>query len=174
MLDRFDGFLFVLPGAYYVTYVLEPWTGDSAPDEPSASPSPARRARSAPRPSTSSGPEPDRYEVVALGVGSSVDTLVEQANGVPAARSSPSADPSRRAEVAAALPFATVVDELADLADGADVVVNGVVGFAGLAGHHRHAARRQAARPGQQGEPDRRRAGGAAAAGDPGRRARAG
>ena len=30
------------------------------------------------------------------------------------------------------MPFATVVDELADLADGADVVVNGVVGFAGL------------------------------------------
>jgi 1-deoxy-D-xylulose-5-phosphate reductoisomerase len=41
-------------------------------------------------------------------------------------------DPARRAEVAAALPFATVVDELADLAEVADVVVNAVVGFAGL------------------------------------------
>jgi len=30
------------------------------------------------------------------------------------------------------VPFATVVDELADLVDSADVVVNGVVGFAGL------------------------------------------
>jgi 1-deoxy-D-xylulose-5-phosphate reductoisomerase len=34
--------------------------------------------------------------------------------------------------VAAALPFAEVVEDLADLADDADVVVNGVVGFAGL------------------------------------------
>ena len=43
------------------------------------------------------------------------------------------ADPSRRAEVAEALPFAEVVGDLADLAADADVVVNGVVGFAGLA-----------------------------------------
>ena len=35
-------------------------------------------------------------------------------------------------EVAAALPFAEVVADLAELADAADVVVNGVVGFAGL------------------------------------------
>ena len=26
VLDRFDGFLFVLPAAYYLTLVLEPWT----------------------------------------------------------------------------------------------------------------------------------------------------
>ena len=26
VLDRFDAFLFVLPVAYYVTLVLEPWT----------------------------------------------------------------------------------------------------------------------------------------------------
>ena len=96
-----------------------------------ASPSPARPARSAPRPSTSSGAEPGRYEVVALGVGSSVDALIAQAPSS-GPRSSPSADPAQRAEVAAALPFATVVDELADLADAADVVVNAVVGFAGL------------------------------------------
>ena len=25
ILDRFDGFLFVLPGVYYLTLVLEPW-----------------------------------------------------------------------------------------------------------------------------------------------------
>jgi 1-deoxy-D-xylulose-5-phosphate reductoisomerase len=42
------------------------------------------------------------------------------------------ADPAHRAAVAAALPWCTVVDDLADLADTADVVVNAVVGFAGL------------------------------------------
>ena len=42
------------------------------------------------------------------------------------------ADPDRHAEVAAALPFAEVVDDLAALVEPADVVVNGVVGFAGL------------------------------------------
>ena len=75
--------------------------------------------------------EGDRYQVVALGVGSSVDVLVRQAlefrPQVVAV-----ADATRRAEVAAALPFAQVVDDLADLAEPADVVVNGVVGFAGL------------------------------------------
>jgi 1-deoxy-D-xylulose-5-phosphate reductoisomerase len=76
--------------------------------------------------------ERDRYEVVALGVGSSTTALIEQAREwrpkVVAV-----ADPARRAEVAAALPFATVVSEQADLVEAADVVVNGVVGFAGLA-----------------------------------------
>jgi 1-deoxy-D-xylulose-5-phosphate reductoisomerase len=75
--------------------------------------------------------EPDRFEVVALGVGSALDTLVEQATRL-RPRYVAIGDPSRRSELAAAVPFATVVDELADLADGADVVVNGVVGFAGL------------------------------------------
>jgi 1-deoxy-D-xylulose-5-phosphate reductoisomerase len=75
--------------------------------------------------------EPDRYEVVGLGVGSSVDVLVAQAlehrPKVVAV-----ADPARRGEVADALPFAEVVPGLADLVADADVVVNGVVGFAGL------------------------------------------
>ncbi|WP_116998833.1 1-deoxy-D-xylulose-5-phosphate reductoisomerase [Desertimonas flava] len=75
--------------------------------------------------------EPGRYEVTALGVGSSIDVLIEQAQEfrpeVVAV-----ADPARRAEVAAALPFATVVDDFADLVGPADVVVNAVVGFAGL------------------------------------------
>ncbi len=75
--------------------------------------------------------EKGRYEVVALGVSSSIETLIAQANEfrpkvVAVAQS------ARRAEVAAALPFAEVVEDLADLADDADVVVNGVVGFAGL------------------------------------------
>jgi 1-deoxy-D-xylulose-5-phosphate reductoisomerase len=75
--------------------------------------------------------EGDRYEVVGLGVGSSIDTLIAQAREFHP-KVVAVADPTRRAEVAAALPFAEVVADLADLAELADVVVNGVVGFAGL------------------------------------------
>ena len=75
--------------------------------------------------------ESGRYEVVGLGVSSSVETLIAQANEF-RPKVVAVADPSRRAEVAAALPFAEVVADLADLTDDADVVVNGVVGFAGL------------------------------------------
>jgi len=75
--------------------------------------------------------EGDRYEVVALGVGSSVDALIAQAQ-VLRPRLVAVADPTRRAEVAAALPFCEVTGNLTDLVDVADVVVNGVVGFAGL------------------------------------------
>src|SRR6478672_2466685 len=75
--------------------------------------------------------ERDGYEVVGLGVGSSTATLIAQAlehhPKVVAV-----ADPAARAEVADALPFAQVIDDLAGLVDDADVVVNGVVGFAGL------------------------------------------
>jgi len=75
--------------------------------------------------------ERDRYEIVALGVGSSVDVLIEQALRLRPATVAV-ADASRRREVADALPFARVIGDLAELCDGADVVVNGVVGFAGL------------------------------------------
>jgi 1-deoxy-D-xylulose-5-phosphate reductoisomerase len=75
--------------------------------------------------------EAGRYEVVALGVGSSVAVLIEQALEF-RPKVVAVADPSRRAEVAAALPFAEVVAEFADLIEPADVVVNAVVGFAGL------------------------------------------
>jgi 1-deoxy-D-xylulose-5-phosphate reductoisomerase len=75
--------------------------------------------------------EAGAYEVVGLGVGSSVDVLVAQALEF-RPKVVAVADMSRHAEVAAALPFAEVVADLADLADDADVVVNGVVGFAGL------------------------------------------
>ena len=75
--------------------------------------------------------ERDRYEVVGLGVGSSTATLIAQAlehrPKVVAV-----ADPAAQAEVADALPFAQVIDDLAGLVDDADVIVNGVVGFAGL------------------------------------------
>jgi 1-deoxy-D-xylulose-5-phosphate reductoisomerase len=75
--------------------------------------------------------EPDRYEIVGLGVGSAADTVVAQAREL-RPKVVAVADPARRAEVAAALPFAEVVADLSDLVEAADVVVNGVVGFAGL------------------------------------------
>jgi 1-deoxy-D-xylulose-5-phosphate reductoisomerase len=72
------------------------------------------------------------YEVVGLGVAASVGVVVEQAlefrPQVVAV-----ADEAARAAVAAALPFADVVGDLAAIVEPADVVVNGVVGFAGLA-----------------------------------------
>jgi 1-deoxy-D-xylulose-5-phosphate reductoisomerase len=71
------------------------------------------------------------YEVVALGVGSSVDVLIEQAKEFRPAVVAV-AEPAARRAVAEALPFAEVVDEFADLVADADVVVNAVVGFAGL------------------------------------------
>ena len=75
--------------------------------------------------------ERDRYQVVALGVGTAVDVLIEQAREF-RPKTVAVADANRRAEVADALPFATVVADLGELAADADVVVNGVVGFAGL------------------------------------------
>ena len=75
--------------------------------------------------------ERDRYDVVALGVGSAVEVLIAQALEF-RPKIVAVADPARRAEAADALPFARVVADLAELAADADVVVNGVVGFAGL------------------------------------------
>ena len=74
------------------------------------------------------------YEVVALGAARSVDLLVEQAHAVrPAVVAI--ADQTRAAELRERVPAGTEVlagpSALADAAD-ADVVVNGVVGFAGL------------------------------------------
>ncbi len=76
--------------------------------------------------------EGDAYRVTALGVGSSIDALIAQANEFrPEAVAV--ADSTQRSRVADALPFATVVEAMSDLVDVADVVVNAVVGFAGLA-----------------------------------------
>jgi len=70
-------------------------------------------------------------DVVALSVGSSVDGVVAQAK-----KYRPEvvvvADEAARAQVASQLPGVRVVAEAVALAEGADVVVNGVVGFAGL------------------------------------------
>ena len=77
--------------------------------------------------------EGDRYEVVALGAGSSVALLVEQARTFRPSVVSV-ADPAARAAVADQLrdlPI-DVVAEHAALVEPADVVINGVVGFAGL------------------------------------------
>ena len=71
------------------------------------------------------------YEVVALAAGSSATALIEQAK-VHRPSLVAVADPVARAEVASALPWAEVTGDLSDLAGTADVVVNAVVGFAGL------------------------------------------
>src|SRR4051812_14057729 len=73
--------------------------------------------------------EADRFEIVGLGVGSSTAALIEQATEL-RPRTVAVAAPDRRAEVADALPFARVVPDLTELVADADVVVNGVVGFA--------------------------------------------
>jgi 1-deoxy-D-xylulose-5-phosphate reductoisomerase len=79
--------------------------------------------------------EPDRYRVVALGANRSVDLLADQAAAV-----RPDvvaiADASLAAELRARVPKGVEVwagpEALAAIARDADVVVNGVVGFAGL------------------------------------------
>jgi 1-deoxy-D-xylulose-5-phosphate reductoisomerase len=75
--------------------------------------------------------EVDAYEVVALGVASSVEALIAQALEF-RPKVVAVADTSRHREVAAALPFAEIVEQFSDVVSIADVVVNGVVGFAGL------------------------------------------
>jgi 1-deoxy-D-xylulose-5-phosphate reductoisomerase len=79
--------------------------------------------------------EPERFTVAALGAGSSIDLLVEQAQHV-----RPSvvaiADDSRAGELRDRVPAGTEVvagpDALASIASVGDVCINGVVGFAGL------------------------------------------
>ena len=74
---------------------------------------------------------PEKFDVVALGVGSSADVVIEQAR-----RWKPRvvvvADEAARSKVAAQLPGVYISSDLADVVHEADVVVNGVVGFAGL------------------------------------------
>ena len=74
---------------------------------------------------------PQSYDVVALGVGVSAEVVIEQAK-----RHRPEvvvvSDETRRKAVAQALPGVEVSGDMERLADIADVVVNGVVGFAGL------------------------------------------
>jgi 1-deoxy-D-xylulose-5-phosphate reductoisomerase len=78
---------------------------------------------------------PDRYEVVALAAGSSVEVVAAQA-AEHRPRLVALGDPSRAAELAPLLPAGTELltgpDALATAATAAEVVVNAVVGFAGL------------------------------------------
>lgn len=75
--------------------------------------------------------EPHNYVVSALAVGSSSDAVIEQARQL-----HPElvvvTDESQRQRVADALPGVTVSGNLSDIVDVADVVINGVMGFAGL------------------------------------------
>src|SRR5581483_5586590 len=79
--------------------------------------------------------EPGRYDVVALGASTSVETLAKQAVEF-RPRVVALADASRAGDLAALLPDGTDLvtgpDALATISTAADVVVNGVVGFAGL------------------------------------------
>jgi 1-deoxy-D-xylulose-5-phosphate reductoisomerase len=79
--------------------------------------------------------EPGRYRVVALGASTSVGLLAEQARRLRPERVA-LADATRAGELERLVPAGTQVlagpGALAAVATGADVVVNGVVGFAGL------------------------------------------
>jgi 1-deoxy-D-xylulose-5-phosphate reductoisomerase len=75
---------------------------------------------------------PGSYEVVALSAGRSTDLLVEQAREFDPPKVV-IADREARDVVRSSLPSIAVSGDLSDLIGPADVVVNGVVGFAGLA-----------------------------------------
>ena len=79
--------------------------------------------------------EPGRYEVVALGAASSVDRLAEQAQALRPKRVA-IADPTKATALEALVPAGTEVwagpEALVAIARDADVVLNAVVGFAGL------------------------------------------
>jgi 1-deoxy-D-xylulose-5-phosphate reductoisomerase len=79
--------------------------------------------------------EPGAYRVVAIGARSSAAALAEQAAELRPDRVAV-VDPTRAPELKARLPPGVELlvgsDALAEIATGADVVVNGVVGFAGL------------------------------------------
>ncbi|WP_040493350.1 1-deoxy-D-xylulose-5-phosphate reductoisomerase [Ilumatobacter nonamiensis] len=76
--------------------------------------------------------EPGSYVVTALSAGSSVDVVLAQIEEL-GPEVVAMADEASRQEVAAQAPGVTLVHDASDLVEVADVVVNGVVGFAGLA-----------------------------------------
>lgn len=75
--------------------------------------------------------EADKYVVSALAVGSSADVVIEQAKRLQPALVVVT-DELQRQKVADALPGIAVTGNVADVVDVADVVINGVMGFAGL------------------------------------------
>jgi len=79
--------------------------------------------------------DPDRFDVVALGANRSVDALVEQARLLHpevVAIGDASLAPALKEAVPAGVEVVAGPSALAEIAAHADVVVNGVVGFAGL------------------------------------------
>jgi 1-deoxy-D-xylulose-5-phosphate reductoisomerase len=77
--------------------------------------------------------EAEHFEIVGLSAGRDVGTLIEQARSLRATVTVVAiADERRRGAVADALPWCDVVDDVSEIVGPADVVVNGVVGFAGL------------------------------------------
>ena len=71
------------------------------------------------------------YVVSGIGLGSNIDVLIAQAREFKPAVVAV-ADVTRHQEVRDALPGVAVVRDMAELVNGSDVVVNAVVGFAGL------------------------------------------
>ena len=120
---------------------------------------------------------PERFEVVALGASTSVKELAAQAHEF-RPRVVALADSARAAELRELIPSAVEVltgpDALADAAREGQMVINGVVGFAGLPVTLGRTRRRPPPRPGEQRVVDRGRAGRGARAVDSGRRVAAG
>ena len=79
--------------------------------------------------------DPESFQIVAIGAATSVDLLAAQAEELKPGRVA-LADPGRATELEDRLPAGTELlvgpEALAEIAKSADVVVNGVVGFAGL------------------------------------------
>jgi 1-deoxy-D-xylulose-5-phosphate reductoisomerase len=75
--------------------------------------------------------EPDHFVVTALAAGLSVEALIEQAKLLQPELVVVTSDDAR-SRVSAALPGVQVTADLSEVVDVADVVINGVVGFAGL------------------------------------------
>ena len=139
VLDRFDGFLFTLPAVYYLTVGAR--TLDRRPRRLAESPDigPVRVAVAGSTGSIGTqtlevvrAEGPDRYQVVALGAGSSVEALVEQAKEFHPALVAVADGCTRRGRRGAGPLGIEVVGDQADVVELADVVINGVVGFAGL------------------------------------------
>ena len=175
ILDRFDGFLFVLPGDLlpHARPAGDELTRAADGASTYASRSPGRRARSARRRSTSFGPSPTATRSPPSASASSVDVADRPGQRVPAqGRRRGRSGATRRGRRRAAVRHRRRRSQRPGRRGRRRRQRRRRLRRA--AGHRRHAGRRQAAGPGQQGEPHRRRAGRAAAARHAGRRARPG
>ena len=168
VLDRFDGLLFCLPIAYYLAVALKIWAENAG----SPRPTPGRGAPSGPLTrrlvddARRRHPRIDRIDRHAGARRARRATATTTASS----RSPPGRNTELLAEQAARVRRAaptwrgrapTTPEVLAELAahPDADVVLNAVVGFAGLPATLGALAAGQAARAREQGEPDRGRPG---------------